>query len=78
MNILTISILWVIGCIALCLLNAKFWQIMPDLEDKQYQANKARNIKPMNPILQDTWHTVRVFIFIFLLSFVVWLICNAI
>lgn len=49
MNILTIIALWVIGCIALCLLNAKFWKIMPDLESNEEKDAKARNIAPVMP-----------------------------
>jgi len=78
MTLLTVLLIWAVGCIALCLLNARFWKLMPDQEDKQYQTNKALNIKPMNPILQDTWHAIKIFVLIFLLSFAVWLVCNAI
>ncbi len=78
MTILTILIFWAIGCAVLAILNAKFWKLNPDKEDLQYQTNKSQNSAPINPILQDTFHVLRVFGLIALLSFVVWLICNAI
>ena len=78
MTLLTILTLWAIGCIALVILNAKFWKLNPDKEDLQYHEDKNQNIKSINPIWQDTLHVLRVFGLIALLSFVVWLILNAI
>ena len=39
---LLIILLWVIGCIALTVLNAKFWQLFPDTEQEQHNQNKSR------------------------------------
>ena len=77
MTLLTILTLWAIGCIGLAILNAKFWKLNPDKEDLQYQSDKSQNTSPINPIWQDTLHVLRVFGLIALLSFVVWLILNA-
>ena len=49
MNLLTIILFWVIGCIALVILNAKFWKIAPDWEDREAQDAKARNTTPCVP-----------------------------
>lgn len=78
MTLLTILTLWAIGCIGLAILNARFYTLFPDKEDKQYQQDKSENKACINPIWQDTLHVLRVFGLIALLSFVVWLILNAI
>jgi len=39
-------LLWVIGCIALAFLNAKFWKLMPDTESNEGNDVKAK-IKPL-------------------------------
>lgn len=41
--------LWLIGCIVLVILNAKFWKIMPDLESREEKDAKARNVAPVMP-----------------------------
>jgi len=78
MTLLTILIFWAIGCAVLAILNARFWTISPDTEQEHYEQNKSQNSAPINPILQDTFHVLRVFGLIALLSFVVWLVLNSI
>jgi len=38
---LLIILLWLIGCTVLAILNARFWKIMPDVED-----NEGMELKP--------------------------------
>ena len=78
MNILTILILWVIGCIALCLLNARFWNIIPDLESREHNQNKAENKPSINPTVKDTYHAIRLFLFIAVVCGIVYGICTLI
>ncbi len=78
MTLLTILTLWAIGCIVLAFLNAKFWKIMPDAEQEQYEQNKSQNKPYINPTTKDTWHVLRVFGLIAFTCFVVWVIVNAI
>ena len=75
---LLIILLWVIGCIALCLLNARFWTLFPDKEQDHYQTNKSQNIKPINPIIKDTYHAIRLFLFIAVVCGIVYGICTLI
>ena len=75
---LLIILLWVIGCIALCLLNAKFWKIMPDLESREHNQNKAENKPSINPTVKDTLHAVRLFLFIAIVCGIVYGICTLI
>ena len=75
---LLIILLWVIGCIALCLLNAKFWKIMPDLESREHNQNKAENKPSINPTVKDTLHAVRLFLFITVVCGIVYGICTLI
>jgi len=86
MTLLTILTLWAIGCIALVILNAKFWRIYPDLESDEGKEAKARNIAPVMPqtpiprshIIAYYRDWFLALVFVALLSFVVWLVCNAI
>lgn len=75
---LLIILLWVIGCIALCLLNARFWTLFADLEDTQHKQNKAENKPSINPIIKYTYHAVRLFLFIAVVCGVVYGICSLI
>jgi len=43
---LLIILLWVIGCIALTVFNALFWNLMPDTESNEGNDVKAK-IKPL-------------------------------
>ncbi len=78
MNILTILILWVIGCIALTVLNAKFWHLFPDTEQDKHNQNKAENKPSINPTVKDTLHAVRLFLFITVVCGIVYGICTLI
>jgi hypothetical protein len=78
MTLLTILTLWAIGCIGLAILNARFWTISPDTEQEQYEQNKSRNIKPINPIIKDSYHAVRLFLFIGIVCGIVYGICSLI
>ena len=78
MNLLTILIFWAIGCIALVILNAKFWKIMPDLESREHNQNKAENKPSINPTVKDTLHAVRLFLFIGIVCGIVYGICTLI
>jgi len=49
MTILTILPYWLIGCTVLAILNAKFWAICSDTEDREAEDAKARNIAPVIP-----------------------------
>jgi len=67
MNLLTFIILWTIGCIAigciaLVVLNAKFWRLFPDKEQEQYNQDKAQNSPSTDPTIKDTLHGVRLFL----------------
>jgi len=42
MNILTILPYWLIGCTVLAVLNAKFWNIMPDNQSRELEDLKAK------------------------------------
>ena len=75
---LLIILLWVIGCIALCLLNARFWNIIPDLESREHNQNKAENKPSINPTVKDTLHAVRLFLFIGIVCGIVSGICTLI
>jgi len=77
-HILIIILLWVIGCIALCLLNARFWQLFPDTEQEQHNQNKSQNKGSINPIIQDSLHAVRLFLFIGIVCGIVYGICTLI
>lgn len=77
MTLLDVLIIWAIALVALCLLNARYWTLYPDMEDKQHQSDKSLNISPINPILQDAIHAVKVFVFIGIIFLGVWLIVNA-
>ena len=74
---LTFFIFWGIGCIAVALFNARFWQLFPDQEDKQYQTDKSQNISPIKPVVQDTLHLLKIGLVLAALFVVVWLILNA-
>ena len=75
---LLIILLWVIGCIALTVLNAKFWQLFPDTEQEQHNQNKAENKPSINPTVKDTLHAVRLFLFITVVCGIVYGICTLI
>lgn len=60
MNLLLIISLWVAGCGVLAYLNARFWRIMPDTEQEQYEQDKADNLSPINPVTKDNWHLVKI------------------
>lgn len=75
---LLIILLWVIGCIALTVLNAKFWQLFPDTEQEQHNQNKSQNKPSINPIIKDTYHAIRLFLFIAVVCGVVYGICTLI
>ena len=78
MNILTILILWVICCIALTVLNAKFWHLFPDTEQDKHNQNKAENKPSINPTVKDTYHAIRLFLFIAVVCGIVYGICTLI
>lgn len=75
---LLIILLWVIGCIALTVLNARFWKIMPDLESREHNQNKAENKPSINHTVKDTYHAIRLFLFIAIVCGVVYGICSLI
>lgn len=75
---LTFIIIWAIGCIALCLLNARFWKLNPDREDLTYLELKAQNKPCINPVKQDNKHLLLLFLCVVGLIAVVWLILNSI
>ena len=75
---LIIILLWVIGCIALCLLNARFWHIFPDTEQEQHNQDKSQNKGSINPVIQDSLHAVRLFLFIAIVCGIVYGICTLI
>ena len=75
---LLIILLWVIGCIALTVLNAKFWQLFPDTEQEQHNQNKSQNKPSINPIIKDSYHAVRLFLFIAVVCGIVYGICTLI
>lgn len=75
---LLIILLWVIGCIALCLLNARFWTLFSDLESREHNQNKAENKPSINPTVKDTYHAIRLFLFIAVVCGIVYGICTLI
>ena len=75
---LLIILLWVIGCIALTVLKAKIWQLFPDTEQEQHNPNKSQNKPSINPIIKDTYHAVRLFLFIAVVCGIVYGICTLI
>ena len=77
-HILIIILLWVIGCIALTVLNARFFTLFPDKEDLQYQQDKSQNKGSINPIIKDSYHAVRLFLFIGIVCGIVYGICTLI
>lgn len=42
-------IIWAVALVGIVYFNAKFWGVMPDLEDDEEQQAKARNIAPCMP-----------------------------
>lgn len=77
MTLLTVFIIWIIALLLIVVLNARYWTLYPDMEDKQHQADKSLNISPINPILQDAIHAVKIFVFIGIIFIVVWLVLNS-
>lgn len=70
----TLIILWAVALVGIVVLNARFWQLYPDKEDLQYMENKSQNKPCINPILQDTYYIVKVFLFILFLAAIIWFI----
>lgn len=73
---LTFIIIWAIGCIALCLLNARFWKLNPDREDLTYLELKAENKACINPVKEDTKHLGKMFLWVAIIIFIVALLCS--
>jgi len=80
---LTLFVLWLIGCTLIAVLNARYWKICPDMEDREAMDAKARKIAPIIPqtpipYSHKVWYTIDWILLVGFISFVVWLICNAI
>ena len=73
---LTFIIIWAIGCIALCLLNARFWKLNPDREDLTCLELKAENKACINPVKEDTKHLGKMFLWVAIIIFIVALLCS--
>jgi len=78
---MTLIILWIIALIGIVILNAKFWKICPDMEDREAEDAKARNIAPVMPqtpipYSHKVWYVVDMILLIVVSGLVVWLICN--
>ena len=73
---LTFIIIWAIGCIALCLLNARFWKLNPDREDLTYLELKAENKACINPVKEDTKHLGKMFLWVAIVISIVALLCS--
>lgn len=80
---MTLIIIWAIALVGIVYFNARFWGIMPDLEDSEEKEAKARNIAPVMPqtpipMKHKIAYVRDWIILVAVISVVVWLICNAI
>jgi hypothetical protein len=80
---LTLFLLWLIGCTLIAVLNARYWKICPDMEDMEAMDAKARKIAPIMPqtpipYSHKVMYVVDMILLIGVSGLVVWLICNAI
>ena len=73
---LTFIIIWAIGCIALCLLNARFWKLNPDREDLTYLELKAENKACINPVKEDVRHLGKMFLWVAIIILIVVSLCS--
>lgn len=70
--------IWFGLCALICVFNALYWKKNPDMEDLQYQQDKAAGKPCINPVKQDNKHLLLLFLLVVGLIAVVWLILNSI
>lgn len=68
--------IWFGLCTLIAILNAKFWQKHPDLEDLTYLELKAENKACINPVKEDTKHLGKMFLWVAIIIFIVALLCS--